>query len=219
MEAIFSPIDVNTWPRAQTFHYYTKMAPTSYTVNVTMDATILKKTLNEKGYKFFPAYLYLVSRGIEKQKELRTAVKDDEVGTWDYLTPVYPQFHEDDTTTTLLWTEYDSSFETFYAHYIDDTAKHSCDHGILSAKGVPPPNAYMVSCIPWLAFNSFCLHNHGNENYFFPVFESGRMTEKDGRIQMPLSVTVHHATTDGYHLHVFFEELQRMMDHPQDWLE
>jgi chloramphenicol O-acetyltransferase type A len=35
---------------------------------------------------------------------------------------------------------------------------------------------------------------------------------------MPLSVTVHHATTDGYHLKVFFDELQKMMNHPNDWL-
>ncbi|MEG0874952.1 MAG: CatA-like O-acetyltransferase [Clostridiales bacterium] len=29
---------------------------------------------------------------------------------------------------------------------------------------------------------------------------------------MPLSVTVHHAITDGYHLKVFFGELQRTMN-------
>ena len=32
------------------------------------------------------------------------------------------------------------------------------------------------------------------------------------------TVTVHHAVTDGYHLKVFFEELQRMMDCPGEWL-
>lgn len=36
--------------------------------------------------------------------------------------------------------------------------------------------------------------------------------EKENKIIMPLSVTVHHAVTEGYHLKVFFEELQRTMN-------
>ena len=38
----------------------------------------------------------------------------------------------------------------------------------------------------------------------------------NGKAFMPLSVTVHHATTDGYYLKVFFEELQHTMHHPEE---
>lgn len=68
-------------------------------------------------------------------------------------------------------------------------------------------------------FNSFSLHNHGIKDYYVPSFEAGGFTETDsGKIIMPLSVTVHHAATDGYHLKVFFEELQRTMNDPGEWL-
>ena len=64
-------------------------------------------------------------------------------------------------------------------------------------------------------FNSFSLHNHGIKDYYVPSFEAGGFAETaGGKINMPLSVTVHHAVTDGYHLKVFFDELQRMMDCP-----
>ncbi|MCH3918649.1 MAG: hypothetical protein LKE40_14555 [Spirochaetia bacterium] len=33
---------------------------------------------------------------------------------------------------------------------------------------------------------------------------------------MPLSVTVHHATVDGYQLKLFFPELQRTFNHPEE---
>jgi chloramphenicol O-acetyltransferase type A len=214
----FHPVDVNTWPMAQAFHYYTQMAPTTYTVNVTMDVTVLRKTLKREGYKFFPAYIYLATRAAGRQRELRMAVRDGTAGYWDCLTPVYPQFHEDDGTTSLLWTEYGADFKMFHQRYIDDTKRHGGSHGILSSKGLPPPNAYVVSCIPWFTFNSFSLHNHGIKDYYFPSFEAGGFTEAEGRVKMPLSVTAHHATTEGYHLKVFFEELQRTMDHPEEWL-
>lgn len=214
----FQSIDIQTWPMAQAFHYYTQMAPTSYTVNVNMDVSFLRKELKTKGIKFFPAYLYLVTRAITRQQELRVAVKDGILGYWDCLTPAYPQFHEDNKTTSLLWTEYNDNFPEFYNQYLTDTKLHGESHGILSSKGVPPANAYIISCIPWFTFNSFSLHNHGIKDYYVPSFEAGGFTEtSNGKIVMPLSVTVHHATTDGYHLKVFFEELQRTMNYPGEW--
>lgn len=218
MRSDFTPIDMQKWPMAETFHYYTRMAPTTYSVNVSMDVTILRKTMKGRGYKFFPAYLYLVTRAIGKQQELRMAVKDGIIGYWDNLSPAYPQFHEDDRTVSLLWTEFDDDFFIFYKNYIDDTAKHGNSHGILSSKGIPSGNAYVISCIPWFTFNSFSLHNHGIKDYYFPSFEAGGFTENKGHIIMPLSITVHHATTEGYHLKVFFEELQYAFDHPEEWL-
>lgn len=41
----FQPIDMQTWPMAQAFYYYTQMAPTSYTINVDMDVTVMRKAL------------------------------------------------------------------------------------------------------------------------------------------------------------------------------
>lgn len=217
-EPIFTPINMDTWPTAQEFYYYTQMAPTSYTINVSLDVSIMRRTLKAEGYKFFPAYLYLVTRAINQQEELRVAVKDGILGHWKTLTPAYPQFHEDDKTTSLLWTEYNECFQSFYSQYIADTQTYGDSHGILSSKGVPPQNSYIISCIPWFTFNSFSLHNHGIKDYYLPSFEAGGFVETKELIQMPLSVTVHHATTDGYHLKVFFEELQRTMNCPQEWL-
>ena len=214
----FIPIDRKSWPMAQSFYYYTEMAPTTYTVNVDLDVTILRKTLKEKGYKFFPAYLYLVTKAIGKIKELRVAYKDGVLGYWENLTPAYPQFHEDDHTTSLLWTAYDPVFKKFYEQYIEDTTCFGNDHGILTKKGAPLANAYVISCIPWFTFNSFSLHNHGIKDYFVPSFEAGGFKERDGKCIMPLSMTVHHATTDGYHLKCFFEALQKDMDQPEAWL-
>jgi chloramphenicol O-acetyltransferase type A len=194
------------------------MAPTTYTINVVMDVTLMKNTLKKKGYKFFPAYLYLVTRAIDKQQELRIGVQDGVLGYWDHLTPAYPQFHEEDKTISLLWTEYQDCFQTFYENYVADTLNYGERHGLLSRKGIPLPNAYIVSCIPWFTFQSFSLHNHGIKDYYFPSFEAGKITENNGILEMPLSVTVHHATTDGYHLKVFFEELQRTMNTPEEWM-
>lgn len=196
----FQPLDLQTWPMSQSFYYYTQIAPTGYTVNVMVDVTILKRELKKRKLKFFPAYLYVVFKAITKQKELRIDMKDEVLGVWDFLSPVYPQFHEDDKTTSLLWTEYNDDFDIFYHRYLSDTNQYGKSHGILSSKGVPKPNSFVISCIPWFTFRSFSVHNHGMKDYYFPTFEAGKFIEKDDKFYMPLSITVHHATVEGYHV-------------------
>lgn len=56
------------------------------------------------------------------------------------------------------------------------------------------------------------------KDYFFPSVEAGKMTEVDGKWNMPLSLTCHHATTDGWHVHRFLESLQESMDKFQQFL-
>ncbi len=213
----FCPINMQSWPMAQSFYYYTQIAPTTYTINVDMNVTALRGALKENGYKFFPVYVYLVSRAIARQKELKVGIKEGVLGYWDSLTPAYPQFHEDDKTVSLLWTQYNADFKSFYESYCADVKKYGSNKGILTLKGKPLPNSYIISCIPWFTFHSFSLYNHGIKDYYFPSFEAGGFFQKEGQVYMPLSVTVHHATVEGYHLKVFFEELQRTMYNIGEW--
>ena len=77
---------------------------------------------------------------------------------------------------------------------------------------LPLPNAYTVSCVPWISFQHFAVHSYENKPYFFPSVEAGKFVMENDRLMMPLSITCHHATTDGYHVDVFLKDLQREMD-------
>lgn len=219
MKADFHAIDMETWPRAQTYSYFTETVSTLiYSINVTMDVTILRNTLKSKGLKFFPTYLYLVTGAIRSRREFLMAIQDDILGYWDYRTPFYPILHEDDKTITFLWTEYNEDFEIFYKNYISDMAQHGKNHGVMSSKGAPPSNNYTIACVPWFTFNGLSMHLQNAKNYYAPLFEAGGFAGKDGVTTMPLSITVNHATVDGYHIKVFLEELQRTMNHPEEWM-
>lgn len=219
MEPQFNTLDLTSWPRGQMFYYFSKMAPTGYSICVDVDITLTRKALKAQGKKFFPAYLYLVTRLLNKQTEFKVAYQDETLGYWNTLTPLYATFHEDDKTISFLWTEFSDDFAEFYEQYIEDGEQYGNNHGVLARPGVPPANSYTVSCVPWISFKEFCVHSYDNKNYFFPSIEAGKFFENDGRIIMPLSITAHHATTDGYHINLFLEELQQEMNHPENWLK
>lgn len=209
---MFTPIDFNTWPRREMFYYFSKMAPTGYSITVTMDVTKLRKTVKDAGLKFFPAYLWLVTRCLNELPEFKCAIKDGQLGYYDMLTPLYATMHPDDHTISLMWTEYCESFPEFHRQYVENQQKYGDHHGVLSRPELPPENAYTVSCIPWVNFTHFSVHSYENKGYFFPSVEAGKMEEINGKWRMPLSLTCHHATTDGWHIYQFWEILQKKMD-------
>ena len=208
----FTPIDLQSWPRGQMFHYFANMAPTGYSLTVEIDVTRLRQTLKGAGLKFFPAYLWLVTRRLNSQVEFKVARQENVLGYFDVLTPLYPVFHDDDKTVSLLWTEYRDSFGDFYRDYLEHQARFGDNHGVLARPELPPANAYTVSCVPWVSFTHFAVHSYENKAYYFPSVEAGKFAERDGRVWMPLSLTCHHAATDGYHVGLFLEALQADMD-------
>jgi chloramphenicol O-acetyltransferase type A len=207
---VFTPIDLQTWPRGQMFYYFSKMAPTGYSLTVDLDITELKEVTKKAGVKFFPAYLWLVTKNLNRQIEFKVAEKEGVLGYYDTLTPLYASFHDDDHTFSLMWTPFNEDFSVFYKEYLQNQEEFSNNHGVLCQPQTPPPaNSYTVSCIPWVSFSHFAVHSYDNKPYYFPSVEAGKFYEKNGKTIMPLSITCHHATTDGYHVNLFLEGLKK----------
>ncbi len=216
---MFHEINPAEWARAQTFYYFSKMAPTSYSMTVSVDVTHLLQVRKQYGFKFFPAYLWLVTKNLNAQAEFKIAEQDGKVGYFDTLTPFYATWHADTEVFSMMWTEYNDSFAEFEHNYIDNQNKYGDVRGFLSQPQTPPANAYTVSEIPWVDFEHFAVHSHNAQPYYFPSVEAGKITvDGNGRSKMPLSLTCHHATTDGWHIKKFLDSLQSDIDSFEKYL-
>lgn len=205
----FTPIDLQTWPRGQMFWYFSQMAPTGYSMTIDIDVTGLRAALKKQGFRFFPTYLWLVTKCLNEQIEFKVAQKDNVLGYYDTLTPLYASFHDDDKTFSLMWTEYDADLSVFHARYLENQQLFGKNHGVLCQPQTPPPaNAYTVSTLPWVSFKHFAVHSFENKPYYFPSVEAGKIYTAGDRELLPLSLSCHHATTDGYHVQLFLTRLQ-----------
>ena len=135
----FHPVDLKTWPRGQMFWYFSKMAPTGYSITVDMNVTRLLSKLKAANRKFFPTYLYLVTKCLNRQQEFKVAYQGEVLGYYDTLTPLYASFHEDDKTFSLMWTEYREDYEQFYEDYLSNQRCFGDNHGVLCQPQTPPP--------------------------------------------------------------------------------
>ena len=74
-----------------------------------------------------------------------------------------------------------------------------------------PANFFCVSCSPWLDFISYAPSSPGPAQ-LFPIIAYGKYTEADGRVTVPLSVTISHAAADAYHISKFAAVLREEME-------
>lgn len=128
-EVNFTPIDLKKWHRGQVFYYFCKIAPTGYSITVDLDVTKMRMCLKAANLKFFPAYVWLVTKTLNLQQEFKIAEKDGKIGYYDTLSPLYASFHNDDKTFSLMWTEYDDNFMEFYNSYINNKTLYGDNHG------------------------------------------------------------------------------------------
>lgn len=112
-ERTFTPIDFAAWPRRETFYYFSKMAPTGYSLTVDLDATALHQTLKAANCRLFPAYLWLVTRNLQRQEEFCLAEQDGVLGHYNCLTPLYAAFHEDERPSPSSGRPMTTSFPPF----------------------------------------------------------------------------------------------------------
>lgn len=217
MHTNFHTINIKKWAGAQMYHYFTEMVTTTtYSVTVRLDITVLRQVLQKKRLRLFPIYLYLVTHSLSKQPEFCIALQDKTLGYWDVLHPYYPVFRKKDKTITFISTKYDPAFSVFYENCRTDIQDALTDRQAVYAKATSAN--YIISCIPWFSFDSLSMHLQNAQNYYAPIFESGKPAINGNKTVMPLSITVNHATLAGYHISLFLKDLQTCLNHPEIWL-
>lgn len=86
----FTRIDRTTWERNSHYDYYTNLLKCGYSVTVSLDITKLHRQVKEKGLKFYPVFVYCVSKQIAVTKEFRMGRdKEGNPGYYDILHPNY----------------------------------------------------------------------------------------------------------------------------------
>ena len=209
----YTKIDLKTYARAEHFLHFMNEVPCEISLADDIDVTALRDACHVTGRSFYLTFLYIVSYIVNSRDEFRmTAVRSRGEycpAVWDILNPVHNIFHEDTETYTSVFSLFDRDMEVFTGRAAEDIerAKH------LSVMSVPAMgnNTFEASCLPWRHFTSVGIsHPVENCTSLAPVIVWGGFREAAGRTYLPLSVTIHHAAADGFHLARFLNEAEML---------
>lgn len=202
----FELIDMDKWNRKEYFQHYFSDVPCTYSMTVKLDIT------NIKDKKLYPVMLYCITSVVNRHCEFRTALNNDgKLGIYKEMLPSYTVFNKETETFTNIWTDYTQNFEEFLNLYQEDLKQFGKTEGITGKPNIPD-NSFTVSMVPWTTFEGFNLNLQKGYDYLKPIFTMGKYYREKDRYMLPLSVQVHHAVCDGFHICRFINELQEMIN-------
>lgn len=209
---MFKLINKETWKRKPYFEHYFHQIRCTYSMTVNVDISEVIAFKDRHRTKLYPLLIYVLAKAVNRHEEFRTAFNDQgELGVWDTLFPCYTVFHKDDETFSNLWTEWNGNLMDFLAGYERDLEAFGANPG-MDAKPGTPANTFPISSLPWATFTGFNLNIFADGSYLLPIFTYGKYFQQDGRCFIPLSIQVHHAVCDGFHVSRLVNEIQQICD-------
>ncbi len=196
------------WRGYGRFRHYCDDAPCAITMQGRVDVTELYCAVHGR-LSFTGAILYCAAYIANNRDEFRlTATREGEPALWEEIHPAYSVFHEDDETCTATYTRYTADPSAFIRRYEEDAARA----GKLRVDAVPMPrNTFYATVLPWYDYDTVGLqYGAGAEIPLAPLIVFGRFRHVAEGIELPVTLSIHHAAADGYQASRFFSDLGKV---------
>ena len=209
----YNVIELDTWPRAEMFRHFAQGAKCSVSMTKRVDVTRLYEYSKSTGTRFYLNFLYVLSAALNTRPEYRMYWdwEHERLLCYDKINPMQYVFHPETETYSVVYTEYDDDYGTFYRRAEDDLERgKSMTSFDLHAPG--HPNWFDASCIPWIDYDSLNVELPDGYLYLAPIVNWGKYVREGERLLMPLTVRMNHAIADGYLISQVFLTVRRLAD-------
>ena len=204
-------LNLATWGRKDHFSFFRTFEEPFFGVCVEVDCTVAYLRAKELNSSFFLYYLHKSIMAVNQTEPFRYRIVGDEVIV-----------HEQVGASATINRE-GGSFGFSYIPYAEDFRKF--EQGaqaeidrVRNTTGLMPATAaesvIHYSSLPWIKFTSLSHARSFSHADSIPKISFGKMTEDKGKRVMPVSVHVHHALMDGFHVGQHLERFQELLNQP-----
>lgn len=201
-------LDIDQWARRDHFNFFRQFEEPFFGVCVNIDCTAAYRKAKESNTSFFLYYLYQSLAAANGIEPFRYRIKNDEVWIYDRVN-ASPTINRPDGTFGFAYMDYYESLEDFIGYAQPEIARVQGSTGLIPA--ISGENVIHYSSLPWINFTQLSHARSFSFKDSCPKISFGKMTEENGRRAMPVSIHVHHALMDGYHVGEFVELFQEKM--------
>lgn len=210
-------LDIDTWNRKNHYLHFKAFENPIYNMSANLDVTATLAFSKQHNLSFFHICLYMAITAANRVEEFRYRLQGDKIWVHDVIHPSCTLLNDDNTFSFCQFscTEKFSQFDKLATE-----AKN--------AKSLPQPNhdgqalrddLIFFSVIPWFSFTTFTHPIQGSNVSSVPNIGIGKYFAQGENTMMPLSLQVNHMIIDGYHIGQFIQQLQFLMDNPEEALK
>lgn len=202
-------IDLSSWPRRTHYDFYKNYDMPHFSLTANIDVTKLLQYSKNHQMSFFALMLYHVFKIVMEIDEFRTRIRGEEVVLHDV---VHPSFTVLSNTNLVMFVPsvFKENMNEFVKETQDNIEKARSGKELVEEYG--RDDTIYITTIPWVSFTDMKHPYDTLHPDSIPRIAWGKYTEQSGVVTMPLSVTVHHALCDGYHVGMYFMKLQESIN-------
>ena len=208
-------IDINTWERKENYEFFLGFQKPTISITSEVECAGAKARAKAAGESFFLHYLYAVLRAVNEIPEFRFRIDAEGRVVYfdhvDMLTPIKVKENGRFFTIRLPW---NTDFQTFYTTakaIINDIDPNGNPYDMEKVGGKDLLDVILLSATPDLYFTSLTCtqeHRHGSN---YPLMNAGKAILKEGKLVMPIAMTIHHGFIDGHHLSLFYKKVEEFL--------
>ncbi len=202
-------LDINNWKRKDHFNFFKDFEEPFFGVTVEIDCTGAHNYCKQNNISFFLYYLHNSLVAANCVEEFRYRISNDEVLIYEKVN-ASSTVNRENGTFGFSYIDYEENFSAFEIKAKIEIERVRNGTGLQPA--VSGENVIHYSSIPWINFTSL---SHARSFSFpdsAPKITFGKMITKSDKKCMPVSIHVHHALMDGFHVGQFVDEFQRIMN-------
>lgn len=204
-------LDLENWNRKEHFLFFKQMEEPFFGITTTIDCTKGYETAKQLETSFFVYYLHKTIVAINTIEPFRYRIIDDKIYIFKTIN-VSATIMRDDSSFGFSLIEYSPDFDVFAKNTLKEIERIKNTPGLFTRE-FPNENVIHFSAIPWINFTSL---SHAR-SYTFPdscpkISFGKMMIAENGKRTMSMSIHVHHGLMDGYHVGLFVDCFQELMN-------
>ena len=205
-------VDVNKWKRRELYQFFSNYRNPYMGFVFKLDITNLIDELSKNKKSFYGIMTYLSLKSINDIEEFKYSYRMNEKLTYDNIVCKYDRLI---VSNTILKSDNTFNF-TDYIPYVDDLNEFMDNFEIAKKNVLNDTKTRMfiegapiyISCIPWFDFTGYYDAYMGNGCESSPKICWGKYFIEDGRYYIHYSISVNHVFQDGFHIGMFYNNLQ-----------
>ena len=201
--------DIDNWNRKEIYNLYKDYDDPFFNISTYIEISSLYKFCKEENHSFNLSLLYLSTETINDLMEFKLRIINGNLVLFDEIHCGSTIFHEDNSFSFAYFRRRKdlNEFEKEGRAVIDAQLKN---------KVFDPKNDFHDiihhSVIPWTSFTSIKHARKISMADSIPKIVVGKYFTDDNKLQLPVSVEVHHALMDGYHVGQYFSIIQQKIN-------
>ena len=207
--AVIKWIDEKSWKRKPLLDKYSSYVFPYINIGADMDVTNLYYFSKKNNLSFYCAMIHAATKTALEIENFKYRIIDGKPAICDSLTPVFTYLPKGEEQFYLVEQPYEEDIAAFCRKAKAKAEAMADDTEHLYMHGKDEVEILYMTCIPWIRYTHFVRTIEDSKKDNIPRISWGKYEkDKDGKVTMPFSVQVHHATMDGYHVGLYFEKLE-----------